>query len=139
PVVVINRVMVMPIETPMTPAPSKTAEVSDSEADTEGEVRTCIPNSGIRIPSRPRHYGISVNDPRIIRGDINHVRAGGLNDDRGILRGYGLLRRTLQIASFFRFLAHYLHGIHHVLLLVVVSVAQRWRPGEGLVHIDEAG
>ncbi len=54
PAVVINCVSVMPIESPMTPAPSKTAEQTDSEADSEREVRAAKPNSGIRVPSRPR-------------------------------------------------------------------------------------
>jgi hypothetical protein len=39
------------------------------------------------------------------------------------LIGYVLLRRGLQIAGLLRTLAHHLHGIHHVLLLVVVGVS----------------
>jgi hypothetical protein len=35
--------------------------------------------------------------------------------------------------------AHHLHGIHHILLLVVVSVAKRRRPGKILVHISQDG
>jgi hypothetical protein len=38
---------------------------------------------------------------------------------------YGLLRRGLKIAGSLRALAHHLHGIHHILLLVIVGIAQR--------------
>ena len=107
----------------MIPAPSKTSEEADSEAHSEREVRAAIPNSGIRVPSRPRHDGISVSHPRIIRGDVNDLGVSGLNDDRRALRRYDLLRRGLKIAGFFRPLAHHLDGIHHILLLVVVGVA----------------
>src|SRR5271157_1116216 len=125
PAVVIHWVSVMPIESPMTPAPSKTSEPTDSEAEAEIEVRSAKPNSGIRVPPRPRHYGPSVNQPRVVRGDVNLIGAGRLNADIRVLRGHGLLWRSLEIASFLRPPAHHLHRIHHILLLVVVSIAQR--------------
>src|ERR1039457_133222 len=123
PVVVINCEMVMPIESPMGPPPSKPAEEADSEADSEREVRAAIPDSRIRIPARPRQYGISVNQPRIIRRNVNDIGIRRLNDDRRALRRYVLLRRGLKIAGSLRSLTHHLYGIHHVLLLVVIGVA----------------
>src|SRR5271157_3012816 len=123
PVVVIVHVPVMPIASPMIPAPSPTSEPPDSEADSEPEGRAVIPNSGIRVPPRPRHNGVSVNHPRIIGGDVNHLGVSRLNDDRRALHGYGLLGRGLEIAGFLRPLAHHLYGIHHILSLVVVGVA----------------
>jgi hypothetical protein len=48
-----------------------------------------------------------------------------LNDDSRALRGNSLLRRGFQIAGILCPLAHHLNGIHYILLLVVVSVAQR--------------
>src|SRR5271157_1360781 len=125
PGMVIHRVSVMPIESPMTPAPSVSAVEADSEADSEREVRAAKPDSGIRVPSRPRSYRASVNQPRIIGGDVNGIRVGRLNTDRRVLRRYGLLRCALKIAGIFRFLAHHLYGIHHILFLVVVGIAQR--------------
>src|SRR5208282_586177 len=116
--------VVVPIETPIRPAPSKTTEESNAETDAEREVGALIPDSGIGIPSRPRHDGTSVNQPGIICGDVNHIGAGRLNDDSRAVRGYGLLRRGLQVAGLLRPLAHRLYGIHHVLFLVVVGVAQ---------------
>jgi hypothetical protein len=44
---------------------------------------------------------------------------------------------SLESAGVSRFAAHYLHGIHHILLLVVVRVAKRGRPGKILVHISQ--
>src|SRR5713101_845923 len=61
PVVVINCVVVVPIESPTTPAPSITSEEADSETDPEGKIRTAIPDAGIWVPSRPGHDGTSIN------------------------------------------------------------------------------
>src|SRR5271166_1475990 len=122
-VVVIVHVSVVPIASPMIPAPSPTSEPTDSEADSEPEGGAVIPNSGIRVPIRPRGDWVSVNHPRIVRGDVNDLRVSRLNDDRRALGGYSLLGRGLEIAGFLRPLAHCLHGIHHVLFLVVVGVA----------------
>jgi hypothetical protein len=50
-----------------------------------------------------------------------------------------LLRRALKIARFLGSLAHHLHGIHYILLLVVIGIAEGGRPGEVLVHISKHG
>jgi len=100
PAVVVDCIVVMPIEPPMTPSPSKTAEEADSKADSEEEERTVIPNSGIGVPPRPSDDRASVNDPRIIGGDINDFGAGRLDLDNEPCGRYSLLRRGLEIASF---------------------------------------
>ena len=123
-VMVIECVMVVPVESPMAPAPSKAAEEADSETDAEREIRAAIPDTGIRIPSWPGDDGAAINGPGIVSGHVDYLGISGLNNDRGALGGYSLLRGIFQIAGFFRFLAHHLHGIHDVLLLVVVSVAK---------------
>src|SRR6266849_4973539 len=137
PVVVINCVVVVPIESPTTPAPSITSEEADSETGSEGEIRAAIPYAGIWVPSRPRHDGPPVNYPRIICGHVNNLGIGRLNDDGRALGGHGLLRRGLKIAGISRPLAHSLHRIHYILFLVVVGVSKGRRPGEVLVHISE--
>src|ERR1700723_2088510 len=114
--------MVMPVKSPMAPAPSKATEEANSKTNSEREVRASIPNSGIRIPARPGHNWTAVHQPRIIGGDINDIGLRRLNDYRRALRSHGLLRGALQIAGGFRFLAHYLNRVHHFLLLVVVGV-----------------
>ena len=102
PAAAISCVTATPIESPVIPAPSKASEEADSKPHPERQVRAAKPNSGIRVPSRPRHDGISVSHPRIIRGDVNDLGVGRLNDDRRALVGYDLLRRGLKIASALR-------------------------------------
>src|SRR5467141_2152155 len=123
PVVVISYGSVVPIRSPMMPAPSITSVEADSKADSERQIRAAIPNSGVWVPPRPRYYRTSVNQPRIIRGNVNDIGLGRLDDDGRVLRCYGLLGRARKIAGFLRALAHHLHGVHHILLLVVVGVA----------------
>src|SRR5271166_3650570 len=121
-------VMVMPVETPMTPSPAKTSEPTDGEPDSKREIRATKPYPRIRIPPGPRHNGISVNEPRVICRNVHDIRFGRLNGDVRILCRYFLLRRTLQIAGVLRFLAHELYRIHHILLLVVIGITERRRP-----------
>src|SRR5467141_3054479 len=124
PVVVISYGPVMPVRSPMTPAPPVSSVEADSEADSVRRVQPAIPDSGILVPSRPRLYATSVNQPWIIFGDVNDFGASRLDDDGRVLGRYGLLLRSQKIARFLRALAPHLYGIHHVLFLVVVSVAR---------------
>src|SRR5260221_12655230 len=62
PIVIMNYDSVMPIGPPVMPAPAITAVEADSEADSEREVRTPIPDSGIGIADRPRHDRTAAND-----------------------------------------------------------------------------
>src|ERR1700683_535022 len=82
PLVVIDRVSVMPIEAPMPPAPPETSKEANPETDSEREKGAAVPNSRIRAPTGPRQNGTSVDQPRIISGDVNDIRVRGLNDDR---------------------------------------------------------
>src|SRR6267143_335758 len=115
-IVIMNYVSVTPIASPMMPAPSISSVVADSVSDSERKVRVAVPNSGILVPTRPRFYRTSVNQPRIIRGDVNDFGASWLDDDCRVLRRYGLLLRSLKISRFLRALAHLLYGVHHILL-----------------------
>src|SRR5208283_1755628 len=125
PAAVIPCVSVMPIESPMAPAPAKAAVPADSEADSEIEIRAAKPNSRIRIPSRPSHDGIAVNQPRVIGRDVNYIGISGLNVNVWAIVPYDFLRSSLEAAGLFRFMAHHLHRVHHILLLIVISVAER--------------
>ena len=62
-----------------------------------------------------------------------------MNDDRRALRRHGLLRRALKIAGLLGALAHHLDGVRYILLLVVISIAERRRPGQIFVHISQDG
>src|SRR5467141_1672650 len=123
PVVVIRYGAVMPVRSPMTPAPPISSVEAGSEADSVRRVQPAIPDSGILVPSRPLLYGTSVNHPWIIFGDVNDFGASRRDDDGRVLGRYGLLLRSLKISRFLRPLAHHLNSIHQILLLVVVGVA----------------
>lgn len=94
-VVVVNWVAIVPVESPMSPAPSEAAKETDAERDPEGKIRTAIPNSRIRIPAGPRTNGPAVNNPWVVSGNVNNFGIGRLNDHRGALVRYGLLRSAL--------------------------------------------
>src|ERR1700733_2544779 len=115
----------MPVKSPVSPAPSEPAKPADSEAETERQIRAAEPDSRVRIPSRPGHDGIAVNQPGIIGRNINHCGVSRLNLDIRAIVLHDFLLRGLQSAGIARFAAHYLNRIHHILLLVVVSVAER--------------
>src|SRR6202034_1720608 len=117
----------------MAPAPSESAVPSDSEAEPKRKIRTAEPDPGILIPARPDTDGIPVNRPRIVCGNVNNRRISRSDIDGSVrIVRHGLLRRSFQIADRLRLLAHHLHGVHYVLLLVVVGVTQRRRPGNVL-------
>src|SRR6267143_3215861 len=139
PVVVISYGLVMPVRSPMTPAPPISSVEADSEADSIRRVQAAIPDSGILVPSRPLLYRTSVDEPWIIFGDVNDFGASRRDDDGRVLGRYGLLLRSQKIARLLCPLAHHLDGVHHVLFLVVVSVAERRRPGEVFVHVAQDG
>jgi hypothetical protein len=81
-----NCVSVTPIESPMTPAPSKTAEPSrfQSRSRTRGTGRQTRFRDTDTIPATPR-WDLR-KPPRIIRGDVNDIGVGRLNDDIRALR-----------------------------------------------------
>src|SRR5271165_3092667 len=124
-IVVINYGVTAPADAPVVPAPAVAAVEADTEAySSPVKSRAAPPDSGIRIPTRPGHDGISVNQPGIVSGDVHHVGLCGLNDDIRSLRLDGLLWRVLQIAGLLSFLAHHLNRVHHTLFLVVISVTE---------------
>src|ERR1700734_2582954 len=129
--------MVVPVESPASPSPSETAEPTDAETKSKGQMRAAESDSGIVVTIGPGRYRISVNGPRVVGRHIDHIRLSRLNHYIIVLILYGLLRRRFQIAGCLRFLAHALNCVHHVLLLVVVSIAQRRCPGDILVHISQ--
>src|SRR6266481_7071059 len=113
PVVVISYGPVMPVRSPMTPAPPISAVEADSEADSVRRVQPAIPDSGIFVPSRPRLYGTAVNHPCSTFGEVDDLGVSRLDDDARVFGRYGLLVRSLKIARCLRPLAHRLYGIHH--------------------------
>ena len=138
-VVVVDHVMVMPVASPMVPAPGETGKEADPEAYGKTNSRPGGVESRIPIPTWPSHDRWSIDNPRIVRGYVDHFRLCGLNDDRLGLRLHFHLLIALQIPRFLRTSAHRLHRIHYVLRLVCVSISQRGSPGEVLVHVGQHG
>src|SRR5580700_3152324 len=136
-IVIVDDGAAVPVGAPVSPAPAKTAEEADSESSSEEKVWPAKPDSGIGIPIRPRRYGIAVNDPRVVGRNVNNIRLRGLNDDGRTLSGHVLLLSGFQISRLLRFLAHHLDRVHHVLLLVVIGIAQRRGPGQVFIHVAE--
>src|SRR6267143_1390238 len=139
PVVVISYGPETPVRSPMTPAPPVSSVGADSETDSVRQVQPAMPDPGILVPSRPRLYATCVNQPWIIFGDVDDFGASRLDDDGRVLGRYSLLLRSQKIARFLRALSQRLYGIHHALFLVVVSVAERRRPGKVFVHVAQDG
>ena len=131
--------MAAPVRAPVVPAPSISAIKSDSEPEAKRKVRAAEPDSRIVVPIRPRRDCVSVDRPRVVGRDVDHLRIRRLNDDGGALGLHGLLVGGFQIAGGLRFLAHDLNGVHYVLLLVVIRITQRRGPGKVLVHISQHG
>jgi hypothetical protein len=93
----------MPVESPVPQPHPKPPNQPIPKPDSERQIGSAKPDPRIRIPSRPRHDGISVNQPRIIRRNVNHVGIwpAQLHDIRALVR-HRLLRRGLQIAGILR-------------------------------------
>src|SRR6266702_1843952 len=116
--------MVMPVRASVMPSPSISAEEPQFEACTKIKSGAVDEESWIRIPSRPDCYRTPIHEPRIVFREVNDFRIYGLNNDGLILIRYSFLRGRFQVSCVRRFLAHYLDGVHQVLLLVEICVAQ---------------
>src|SRR5580692_808983 len=137
PRVIENGVVVMPIETPVVPAPPVAPKEPNAEANSEEQRRSVIPNTRIGIPTRPGDHRASVYDPGIVRGNVDNFRVNCFDLDVGVCGRYGLLRRGIQISSFLRAAPHNLNSVHHGLFLIVIGVAERRRPRDVFVHVTE--
>ena len=137
PPVIENRVVMMPIATPVAPTPRVAAKISDAKAISEKDDRAVVPNPRIRIPTGPRGNRASVHNPRIVRRNVDDFRADWFNLDVGAFRRCALLRRWVEMARLLRAAAHHLNGVHHVLFLVVVGVAEGRGPRKVFIHVAE--
>src|SRR5713226_7651473 len=75
-VVVINDIVVMPVRSPMVPAPAKSAKIADSKAEAKRDSRALKEQSRIPIPTWPNPDGLSKRKPRIILRHVNNLRVG---------------------------------------------------------------
>ncbi len=123
-VVVIDHPVAVPVTSPVMPAPAKSSEVTDSESNSEGDCRACKKDSRHGIPARICNDRVAVHEPGIIGGHVDHFRIGRFNENGVALSRYFLLFIAIQVPGLVSLLAHRLHGVRHVLLLVGVRIAK---------------
>src|ERR1700680_1693076 len=80
-VMVVNNSVVVPIVSPVVPAPAKPTEEADCKAEAKRNPRTGKVKSRIRIPTRPDPDGLSIHEPWVILGNVNHLRLGWFDHD----------------------------------------------------------
>src|SRR6267143_176433 len=96
-IVVVHRPMATPVVPPVTPAPAKSSEETDSKSNTEGDCGAAKKDSWHRNPARVGNDRRPVHEPGIIGRYVDHLRVGRLNDDRVALSRYLLLFVVLQL------------------------------------------
>src|ERR1700693_3848222 len=124
-VVVEENSMTTPVVSPVSPAPAKSAKEADPKAEAKRDSRAANVESRIGIPARPDSDRPSIHQPRVILRHVNNFGIGGFDHNGLPLLFHLFLRCAFQVARLLRAVAHYLHSIHHVLLLIDVGVAER--------------
>src|SRR6202051_4826859 len=87
--------VVMPIVSPVSPAPAEPAKKTNSEAEAKLNSRNPKIKSWIGIPARPDADGRAIDEPRIIFRYVNSVRFRGLDHNLLPLRVHLFLRVAL--------------------------------------------
>jgi len=123
-VVVVDHPMTMPIASPVMPAPAKSTKEADAEADSKSNTRSRQKDPRHGIPAWICDDRLTVDEPRIVRGHVDHFGIGRLNDDGVVLSCYFLLFIAVQVASFVSLLTHCLDSIRDILLLVGIGVTK---------------
>ena len=123
-VVVVDYPSAVPVVSPVMPAPSKSPEEADSKSNPERDCRPSKKDPRYGIPAWICNDRVAVHEPRIVRGDVNHFRIRGFDDDCVPLRCYLFLFIAIQVAGLVSLLPHHLDGIRHILLLIGVRIAK---------------
>jgi hypothetical protein len=93
-VVVVHNSVVMPVISPVVPAPAISPEEADSKAESKRNPRTAKVKSRIRIPARPDPDRRSISEPWVILRHVNHFRVGWFDHNGLPLVTHLLLRRA---------------------------------------------
>src|SRR5882724_9458398 len=124
-VVVENDSVVMPVVSPVVPAPAIAAKEADAKAQAKRNSRSGKVQPWIPIPAWPDPDRLSIHKPRIIFRHVNDLRIGRLDHDRLSLLAHTLLGCAVQVPRLLRPLTHDLNSIHYGLLLVDVGITER--------------
>src|SRR5579864_3251909 len=138
-VVIEHNRSVPPIASPAVRSPSETSEQSDREAHTDRNAGARNVQPGIWVPAGPHDHRRTIHDPGIVCRNVNDLRVCRFNDDGRTFSDYLYLFIALQVSGRFCASPHDLHGVHHSLLLVHVSLAKGRCPGKVLVHVGQHG
>src|SRR5580693_7714025 len=111
-----------PSEAPPMPSPTEAEERPEREANAERNARAAESPPGIE--PRPQAYGISVHIRRVVSGNIHHIWISRLDVYIWPLLVHALLRRSPQIARVVSLVTHILDCLHHVILLVLIGLAE---------------
>src|SRR5258708_20444583 len=96
-VVVINDIVVMPVGSPMVPAPAEPAKITNSKAKSKRNSRARKKQSWIRIPARPDSDRLPIREPRVVLRNVNNLRAGGFDHNAFSLIPYVFLPVLLLV------------------------------------------
>jgi hypothetical protein len=86
--------VIVPIVSPVSPAPTKSAKEADSKAQAKRNSRNSKVKSRIGIPARPNPDRLSVHEPGVILRNVNHLRVSRFDHNVLSLLAYLFLVRT---------------------------------------------
>src|SRR5580698_9919761 len=137
---VIDDRAVMPAHAPAMPSPAPRCPGTNrnpiAKTDPETEAHADKQSRGRRVViSGPGYNCRSIDHPRVVDRHIHNFWIGWRNRNIAAIVAHRQLRRTLQLAGLLGTLAHLLHGIHHVLRLVVIGIPQIGRPLQVTIHL----
>src|SRR5882724_3500353 len=108
PVMIVQHIVVVPVGSPVMPAPAETSEDADPNTQAERNPWAIEIEAGNADPRGVVWERISVDDPWIVFGYVNDVRICRFNRNRLSVIRDSFLLRTLQVPSLLRPLAHHL-------------------------------
>ena len=123
-VVVVNCCSAMPVVSPVMPAPPKSSEEADAEADSKSNPHTAKEDSRHGIPAWVRDDRLPVYEPRIVSRHVDHIGISRFDDNRTALSCYLLLLIAIEVAGLACLLTHRLNRIGHILRLIGIGLAQ---------------
>src|ERR1035438_5698239 len=88
--------VIMPVVSPVSPPPAKTAKEAESEAEAPRQTRPRKVQSWIPIPAGPYPNGISIYEPGIVLWHVNNLRLGWFAHNGLSLLGPLFLRCALR-------------------------------------------
>ncbi len=113
---------------------------SEAEAVLNGQAAQEVAQRAEEREAGIRRDRLAVNVPRIVGGHVDDFRVGRRELNVALIVGHVFLRRAFQVACLLGALAQHLDGLHHILRLVVVGIAEVGGPLQVVVqHVEHVG